>query len=512
MRRIACIALALALGMAWVATSAAGDGAGDGGDYVVRAYFDNAGFLVNGEDVRVAGASVGSVKQVDVARPGEPATEDGSDAPGKAVVELRIDDPGVQDFRSDASCLIRPQSLLGEKYVECEPTQPRAPASEPPPPLERIADGEIGTGQYRLPLENNGKAVDLDLINNITRESEAERFRLILNDLGAGLAARGDDLGQVIKRANPALQETDKVLAALAAQNKDLARLASDSDTILAPLARERDRVAGFIRNATIAGQAAGERRDDIALGFRRFPDALNELQLTMVQLRRFAEEGTPVARDLRIAAPGLTGATRALRPFSRSGTAALGSLGRAAAASGPDLAASDPVIRDLRSLATATTPPAKDLRALLSTFRRTQGIDYLMSFILNTSNVFNGFDDFGHYLRAQIQISGCVDFFAEPLSGCRANWFDLRQVTSRAPAGGSSARPRADVPGVTDGDWNADGKVDETDAAIAGEGATAKAGAGRTKGGPGEDRAATSDPAEDGTADLLQFLLGSGR
>ena len=39
---------------------------------------------------------------------------------------MQIDDPGFQDFREDASCLIRPQSLLGEKFVECEPTQPRA--------------------------------------------------------------------------------------------------------------------------------------------------------------------------------------------------------------------------------------------------------------------------------------------------------------------------------------------------------------------------------------------------
>ena len=48
---------------------------------------------------------------------------------------LQIDDPGFQDFREDASCLIRPQSLLGEKFVECEPTQPRAAGTEPPPAL-----------------------------------------------------------------------------------------------------------------------------------------------------------------------------------------------------------------------------------------------------------------------------------------------------------------------------------------------------------------------------------------
>ncbi len=83
----------------------------------------------------------------------------------------------------------------------------------------------------------------------------------------------------MIRRADPALQQTDKVLATLAEQNKQLAQLAEDSDTILAPLAAQRQHLAGFIRNAAIAGSAAAERRDDIVAGFDEFPNALRELQ-----------------------------------------------------------------------------------------------------------------------------------------------------------------------------------------------------------------------------------------
>ena len=63
---------------------------------------------------------------------------------------------------------MRPQSLIGEKFVECEPTQARAAGAEPPPKLEQIKSGP-GKGQYLLPVENTSKAVDLDLINNIMR-------------------------------------------------------------------------------------------------------------------------------------------------------------------------------------------------------------------------------------------------------------------------------------------------------------------------------------------------------
>ena len=47
-----------------------------------------------------------------------------------------------------------------------------------------------------------------------------------------------------------------------------------------------------------------------------------------MVELRGFAEQATPVAVNLRKAAPGLTDATQLLRPFSRAATISLTNLG----------------------------------------------------------------------------------------------------------------------------------------------------------------------------------------
>src|SRR4051794_2702680 len=214
MRRVLLTTAVAALVVTFALVSAAGGDNGSSGTYEVRAIFDNGGFVVKGENVRIAGANVGAVKSVDVSMPGDVVSLEGGPhaIPGKAVVVLDITEDGFQDFREDASCLIRPQSLIGEKFVDCRPTVPRAPGSEPPPALEQIEDGEAGEGQYLLPLENNGKAVDIDLINNIMRRPYAERFRLILNDLGAGLAARGDELRRIVERANPALRETDQVL------------------------------------------------------------------------------------------------------------------------------------------------------------------------------------------------------------------------------------------------------------------------------------------------------------
>src|SRR3954447_1980160 len=89
---------------------AAKDGGGSG--YEIRAVFDDVASAVPGEDVKIAGAKIGKVGNMDV-------TPD-----HKASVELQIDDTGFTPFRSDAHCTIRPQSLIGEKFVECDPGAP----------------------------------------------------------------------------------------------------------------------------------------------------------------------------------------------------------------------------------------------------------------------------------------------------------------------------------------------------------------------------------------------------
>ena len=449
MRRLIAISVLVA-GLAGAAIAAAsGDG---GGTYEVRAIFDTGSFLVPGEDVRIAGSKVGSVSDVDVTfpdRPGEPGdwvNADHSTDPGKAVVVLKIDDAGFQDWRQDASCLIRPQSLLGEKYVDCQPTQPRAPGTAAPPPLETIPDGQPGAGQHFLPLQNNGQQVDLDLVNNINDLPSAERFRIILNELGIGLAARGKDLAAIAERADPALRETNQVLAILAQQNHQLARLQTDSDAVLAPLARERRHVSGFFANAGATAQATAERSRDLEAGFQKFPRFLSELRSTMTQLQAFGDQATPTVSKLGVAAPALTQSTEALGPFAHSSRRSLVSLGKAAEVAGPDLKASDPVLRDLNSLAHSAVGPASTLKELLASLQKTNGYDRLMDFIYNTAGSINGFDQYGHFLRVELLLSNCVVYQTTPLSGCSANFAPLAKASKASQAAAPSPSPQADA------------------------------------------------------------------
>jgi len=425
MRRIlVTTALALVLSaLVLVSTAGGQDGDGDGGAYYVRVIFDSGSFIVKDEDVRIGGANVGSVESVDVSMPGEIVTADGGDDPGKAVVVLRIDDPGFQDFREDASCRIRPQSLIGERFVECSPTEPRRPGSEPPPPLEQISDGEEGEGEYLLPVENNGTTVDIDLINNILRRPYADRFRLILNSLGAALGARGEELNEIVRRANPALRETDEVIGILAGQSRQLAKLNADSDAILTALARERDSLSGFLNSSGDVSAATAERSAELEENISLLPATLVELRQTMNQLGAFSEAAQPVFEVLGNAAPALTRTTRQLTPFADATTISLDSLGDAAVEAGPDLRDADPVVILLRNLGLAGERPATNLGRLTGSLRATGGFNDLLDYIYNTAGTVNGFDRYGHYQLINILISSCIEYGTVLLPGCGAQF-----------------------------------------------------------------------------------------
>ncbi len=423
MSRRGLIAGALVVAAVVVIVLLVSGGGGSSNGYVIRAIFDNGAFMVSGEQVRVAGANVGEIESVSVSRPGETvAYEDGKpvSVPGKAIIVMSISDPSFQDFRQDATCLIRPQSLIGEKFVDCRPTLPRAPGAQPAPPLQQIESGP-GKGQYLLPLGNNGTSVDPDLINDIQTLPYSQRFRLILNELGAGLAGRGEDLEVLVKRANPVLRDVDTLFGILAAQRKQLAQLAADSETILRPLSRERAHVAGFFANSGAAAQASAEKGTQLEESFAKLPRFLSEFRQTMASLKGFSDAGAPVAEDLNVAAPSLTDATRTLTPFSQAATVALKSLGAAGEASGPVFAKTDPVVKKTRDLATSGVVPTNELAKLLVNIRQTHGWEGLTSLIYNTAGALNGFDQYGHFGRTRVTLSTCLDYIASPggYSGC---------------------------------------------------------------------------------------------
>jgi phospholipid/cholesterol/gamma-HCH transport system substrate-binding protein len=413
MRRIAAIAVAVALAMVGVtAVVLTGQARSDGGPYTVRAIFDDASFAVTGENVRIAGANVGSITALGVT------------PQHRAAVTITIDDSRFAPFYSNAHCEIRPQSLIGEEYVNCTPGTSSAHQ------LHRIRRGP-GAGEYALPVARTSSPIDTDIVQDISTEPVRESLAVVIGELGTGLAARGSDLNAVIHRANPALGNTEKVLRILASQNRTLADLASNSDKVLAPLARERRHIAAFVTEANTTAQAAAQRAADISRTFHEFPRFLAQLRPLMTDLGTLSSQGTPVMQDLGESATPLGREFAELTPFAKAARSSLINLGRAARESQSDLVASEPLARELLDVGRQARPSATSLATLLQSLNSTGGIEDLMTLLYHGVGAANGFDSLGHYVRAEPITGPCSFYVRKPLVGCGATYTSGRQSSA---------------------------------------------------------------------------------
>jgi ABC-type transporter Mla subunit MlaD len=511
MRRAVTIAL-LVIAIPVVLIFAAGAGGDGGGDYKVRAIFDNASFLIPGQDVKVAGAKVGVVEDLDVVRKGDRSY---------AAVVFRVDKDGFKDFRADAKCAIRLQSVIGEKLIECQPTQPRAEGEPEPPPLQKIPDGQPGAGQHLLSVENTTTPVDADLINNIQRRPYRERFSILLNELGTGLAARGQDIQVLIKRANPALKEFDEFLKILADQNKELEQLTKNADTVLTAWAKEKKSTADFFVQSRVAAQVTAEERRDFERNLEKFPPFLRELGPFMDRFEALSSAMAPVVSDLRASAPDLSRFLVALGPFSRSSTAALKSLGNTADLARPILVNAEPVVKELAAFTSQGRRVAKNARLLFTSIQKGGGVERLVDTLYYLTLSTNGFDEIGHYLRNNLIVTTCSGYAITPTVGCSANF---QSAGSSSATATSSAAPRAtasrliDLLGLSDKPKSKKKK--------GGAKQESSTGTGSATTGTGSDRAAkptntppdnnqqpgVGDVAGDGSDPLVDYLLGGAQ
>ncbi len=424
MRRLAVISAVLVAVVAVVVVVITTQ-SGGGDPYQVRAIFDDASFAVPGEDVRIAGAPVGTIASLDITnRSGLGGPNACKRAAGtcKAAVTLNIGNAGFHPFHEDAFCAIRPQSLIGEKYVDCTPGTASSPS------LTKITSGP-GAGTYLLPVTRTQSPVDTDLVQNVYRQPVRQWFGLIINEFGTGLAARGSDLNEVIHRANPALGYTDQVVKILAKQNRQLAQLAKDSDTVLTPLAQDRQAIRQWVLSANTTSVATAQQAANTARSFHLLPPFLQQLRPLLSDLGALADQATPVLNASTQAAPALAQQYQLLASYKGAAGFAdiarrsLISLGQAAQKQGPLLVSTIPFDKQLLAFGNVGLPAFTNLDKLTSSLDRTGAIENLMALLFNGTVAVNGFDSSGHYIRTEALVGGCTAYSKSTVAGCSANF-----------------------------------------------------------------------------------------
>ncbi len=449
---IAALALAIVTGAAVASQTA---GAGDQQRYTV--VLDNAFGLTEGSDLRSSGVPVGRVEKLDIQR-----------STARALATIKISRPDFAGFRADVFCEVKPQSLIGEYYLDCDPGKAAGPAPR------------------TIPVKQTAATIPPDLVLDILRRPARERLGLILSELGMGLAARGGDLQDTIRRGVPALRETDRVLEILADNRRTLQRLTSDADRVLAGLAGNRRDVARFVSEAGDTTAASAARKTELRATVKRLPAFLRELRPTLRDLGTAAARQTPALADLRAAAPQLTTLLRRLGPFADAARPAVRGLGDASQTGSVAVREARSTVSSLRDLGTVSTEPMRNLRFVLEDLddrgraaepnrlspggKGFTGLEALLQYFFTQSQAINIYDSKSYILKLGLLVNECTQYtnattareHPERTKHCN-NWLGPNQpgVTSGAVARGeresttsdpSSARPESEAPPLAPG------------------------------------------------------------
>ncbi|MCW3041155.1 MAG: Virulence factor Mce family protein [Solirubrobacterales bacterium] len=371
--RTALVALFVAA-LATLATLRVGDG-GDG--YRIRVQAGDAAGLRKNFLVKIAGAPVGKVVDVQL------------DKADHAVAVLQLDEE-VGPIGTDARAAVRASNLLGEKYVDLTPGN---------------ADLRPASSGFEIPRARTTTPSDLDDVLSVLDADTRVALSAFLVSQGQALVGRGRDLGTTLLRLPPTLDAVGLLVNGLALHNRALGQLVERSDRILATAAPQRSALGRLVASADGAFGSLASRRTALGQTVQRAPGAIRQLRSTLVQLERTAVPLRPAARGLKATAQPLTATLRALPAFTaaarptlrtaRSVAPTLERLGRQAA---PVVIRLRPAAASLRTFATALRP----VSSLLD-----NSIGDTLGVMQGWARAIQNRDNVGHVFRVSVELGG---------------------------------------------------------------------------------------------------------
>jgi virulence factor Mce-like protein len=411
MKRILLSAVIVIAAGAFIVFSTGASNKSANGTYKVE--LDNAFGLVTGADIKVAGVPAGTISAIDLA----PGCIKGNPLACHALVTVTINKGGFGQFHSDATCQSRPQSLIGEYFIDCNPG----------------SSGPVMKAGSTIPVSHTQSTIPADLVQNVMRLPYRERLTLIINELGAAAAARSGDLQAALHRAVPALDETDNLLNLLGNDSTTLQNLTHDSNTVITALANNSKNVERFIVEANRTAGATAAQDNNLRLTFANLPATLEQLRPAMAKLGRTATTNTPVLQNLNASATQLHRFFKDLPGFSHSSLPAIHSLGQASVTGRKAVIAARPTITDLNQFAKPTPELANNLNIVLHDLdtqsraveadprspggKGFSGLQALLGYVFNTALSINTYGPYGHVLAVDAFYSKQCSPYQSPAS-----------------------------------------------------------------------------------------------
>jgi phospholipid/cholesterol/gamma-HCH transport system substrate-binding protein len=261
--------------------------------YSVSVTLANASQLVHGDQVKVGGVPVGSVRSIGL-------TDD-----GRARLKLSISDDSLTPLHLGTRAIVRSSSLAGiaNRYVALEPGPNNARA---------IPNG----GQ--IPADDGQPEVDLDAVLNTLGPGAQRDLHDVVRAASGLISKRSERLAnEGLHDLNPALSQSAATAHEIAADEPAFERFIVASADVVSTVASRRADLDELVSNSAGALEALANRSEAIDTTLVKLPDTLRAANSTLVNVRALIQDLRPAVREAQPVAPLLSALLERLSPLA---------------------------------------------------------------------------------------------------------------------------------------------------------------------------------------------------
>jgi phospholipid/cholesterol/gamma-HCH transport system substrate-binding protein len=264
---------------------------GGADDYRLRAQFLNAGQVVKGGIVTIAGKQVGNVTELSL-------TDD-----GVAELELTIDGDWAP-LPAGTRAQIRQYGLSGpaSRYIELQLPDGAT--------REHLDDGAL------LTADETTSNVDLDEVFATFDPKTRRALRGVFRGSARQYTGQGKNAAAGLLYLDPSLVSATRLFEELNRDSDELRRFLGRTSELVGDVAEKREDLAGLVDNLADTTGAITRPEGQLAEAIHRLPPFLRQANTTYVSLRAALDDIDPLVETAKPVAKELLPYTRELRGF----------------------------------------------------------------------------------------------------------------------------------------------------------------------------------------------------
>ncbi|WP_082605698.1 MlaD family protein [Nocardioides sp. Root190] len=329
----------------------------------------------NGQEVRIAGVTVGSITEAEV-------TDN-----GLARLTLSLE-PGHTVYK-DTQLVLRAKTPLNDMYVEM---------SQGSQDAGKLEEGDV------IALEQTASPVQVDRVVQNLDEDARSGLASILQETDVALANAPKHLGPGLDATDDVLADLQPVVDALDGRRKQIRLLVSALSKVAGATGGDEARLARITTSLADTLSVISARDDELTRSLATLPGFVSELKGATGNVTRLSQQLDPTLEAVKGASETLPTALARLAKLAET-------LDETAQVATPVAREARPVLADLRPViprydaaleeAAVVTPRLDYLTKMVADYRQD-----ISAFVYNTTSIFSLGDANGGILRGQASVS----------------------------------------------------------------------------------------------------------